>query len=292
MKFKDFNDETTARSYIDGIVAERVSRAKHALNSYGFCAHSSFIEIALRGELEEYLSHSSTYRRISSEEKLKMVLDMAKGVAEIHYGADILSRLEAAQSTPLQAQITILDIKPSNMLIMEDGTVKVSDFNNAELLRWNKTDHSVCRYKLLRERSPYKSPEESKEEFLSEKVDIYSLGSVMFFVLTGIYPYFYDVGDYYEDGFKSEVKRRLAQCSKPLLPSKFYPDRRNVTRADPIEIEIERMMQRCHACDPKERPTAIEIIHNLTHSWNTLVAADQHGRTFVARKRLYGRPVV
>lgn len=127
---------------------------------------------------------------------------------------------------------------------------------------------------------------------MSEKVDIYSLGSVMFFVLTGIYPYFYDVGDYYEDGFKSEVKRRLAQCSKPLLPRKFYPDRRNVTRADPIEIEIERMMQRCHACDPKERPTAIEIIHNLTHSWNTLVAADQHGRTFVARKRLYGRPVV
>jgi serine/threonine protein kinase len=177
-KFKDFNDETTKRSFIDGIVSERVSSAKNALNTYGFCAHSSFIEIAAHGELEDLIAHEDTYAPLTSKQKLQMVLDMARGVAEVHYGPQHVNRmiliLQQQQKfngtldpVNLEADVAILDIKPSNMLIMKDGTVKVSDFNNAELLQRNITNtndnnsSSLCDFRIFNDKSPVSLPHPS-----------------------------------------------------------------------------------------------------------------------------------
>jgi serine/threonine protein kinase len=104
---------------------------------------------------------------------------------------------------------------------------------------------------------------------LSEKTDIYSLGSTIFFILTGMYPYFYDVGDYYEvESWTSIVKRLLRKCKKPTLSERFTSA--SGASPDAIELQLEQIMQWCHSCEQADRPTALELVHNLTLTqvWN------------------------
>ncbi|MBM3356262.1 MAG: cyclic nucleotide-binding domain-containing protein [Betaproteobacteria bacterium] len=75
------------------------------------------------------------------------------------------------------------DIKPANILIAEPFDVKVTDFGIAMLA-------DVTRTNLMNVGSPaYMSPEQLLEEPLTHQTDIYSLGVVMFQLLTGRLPF-------------------------------------------------------------------------------------------------------
>ncbi|OIR01435.1 serine/threonine-protein kinase PrkC [mine drainage metagenome] len=75
------------------------------------------------------------------------------------------------------------DIKPANMLLTEDGDIKISDMGAALLLDIEQTQINNIG-------SPgYMSPEQLRSEALTHQTDIYSLGVVMFRLLTGYLPY-------------------------------------------------------------------------------------------------------
>lgn len=75
------------------------------------------------------------------------------------------------------------DIKPANMLLTQDGDIKISDMGAALLLNIEQTQVSNIG-------SPgYMSPEQVRGEVLTHQTDIYSLGVVMYRLLTGHAPF-------------------------------------------------------------------------------------------------------
>jgi len=99
------------------------------------------------------------------------ILDIAEGVAQA---------LRAACAY----RIIHRDIKPSNILITPDRKVKVADFGLAKSLRFPRTDSQ-----LIAGTSDYISPEQAVGLNVDIRTDLYSLGVVMFELVSGKPPF-------------------------------------------------------------------------------------------------------
>jgi serine/threonine protein kinase len=83
------------------------------------------------------------------------------------------------------------DLKPSNILVTSDGKPKLLDFGISKLLDDENEEQNSST--VLGAMTPeYASPEQIKGENVTTATDIYSLGMVLFKMLTGNYPYNFD----------------------------------------------------------------------------------------------------
>ena len=78
------------------------------------------------------------------------------------------------------------DIKPSNILITTDKDVKIGDFSIAHI---TKLDNTVTAPQGVMGSPRYMSPEQLKEEKITTHSDLFSLGVVMYELLTGKHPF-------------------------------------------------------------------------------------------------------
>lgn len=100
---------------------------------------------------------------LSVEKVLKSVFSACKGLEYAH-----------------QNEVIHRDIKPSNIILSSAGQVKITDFSIAYIKRSAST-----LVKGLFGSPSYMSPEQIKEEPIAEKSDLFSLGSVLYELLTG-----------------------------------------------------------------------------------------------------------
>jgi len=77
------------------------------------------------------------------------------------------------------------DVKPQNMMVLPDGTIKVTDFGIA---RFARSDQKTITDKAIGS-VHYISPEQARGEPTDEKTDIYSLGVMLYEMLTGQLPF-------------------------------------------------------------------------------------------------------
>ncbi len=98
---------------------------------------------------------------------------------------DIMKQLTLAMSHAHQNHIVHRDIKPHNILLDEDGNVKITDFGIAMAL----SATSITQTNSVLGSVHYLSPEQARGGMATKKSDIYSLGIVMFELLTGRLPF-------------------------------------------------------------------------------------------------------
>ena len=98
---------------------------------------------------------------------------------------DIMKQITAAISHAHHNGIIHRDIKPQNILIDKEGTVKITDFGIALAL----SATNITQTNAVLGSVHYLSPEQARGGMANKKSDIYSLGIVMFEILTGRLPF-------------------------------------------------------------------------------------------------------
>ncbi len=99
----------------------------------------------------------------------------------VYFTKQILSALQHAH----KKGVVHRDIKPQNIMLLKDGTIKVTDFGIARFSRnetQTMTDRAIGSVHYI-------SPEQAKGSIIDEKADIYSVGVVLYEMLTGQLPF-------------------------------------------------------------------------------------------------------
>jgi len=100
---------------------------------------------------------------------------------------DVVAQAARALDVAHQAGIVHRDIKPGNLLIMGDGTTKITDFGIAKAREWG--DPQLTATGIVMGTAMYVSPEQATGAIVTGSSDIYSLGVVAYECLAGEPPF-------------------------------------------------------------------------------------------------------
>ncbi len=155
----------------------------------------------------------------------------------LHFSMQIAKALEHAHSRGIIHR----DIKPHNVMVLKNGSVKVADFGIARVVSKSNTLTKEALGSVH-----YISPEQAKGGHVDNRSDIYSLGVVMYEMMAGRPPY---------DG-ESPVAVAIQHINGGApLPSTFNPN---------IPGGLEQIIMKAMAVDPNDRyPSATAMLYDM-----------------------------
>ncbi|MFN2315652.1 MAG: protein kinase [Gemmatimonadales bacterium] len=152
----------------------REARAASALDHVNICTIHEIGEtdagqvfIAMACYAGETLEVKLRRGRLPLDEVLGYAFAMAQGLGKAH-----------------EHGIVHRDIKPANVMVTDDGVVKLLDFGLAEA-----ADERLTEARVARATPAYMSPEQARGERVDHRSDIWSLGVVLYEMLTGCRPF-------------------------------------------------------------------------------------------------------
>lgn len=175
----------------------------------------------------------------------------------------------SAVSYAHQHLIVHRDLKPNNILVTADGSVKLLDFGIAKLLEANLitgTTSDETRTQLRAMTLDYASPEQVSGGTVTTVSDVYSLGVVLYRLLTGQSPY----------GKRTTDAQRMAQILSDTAPSR--PSQLETKAREPIDADLDHILLMSLRKEPAKRYGSVEQFANdLRNHLNGLPVAARRG---------------
>ncbi|PVZ07921.1 serine/threonine-protein kinase [Actinomycetospora cinnamomea] len=213
-------DEVRQRTLREGRIAARLQHP-HAI---------SVFDASIEGDepwlVMEYLPSRSLAAVLGEQSVLE-----PRTVARI--GRQVADALDAAH----QAGIVHRDVKPGNVLLGADGTVKITDFGISRATG----DLTLTRTGMLAGTPAYLAPEVARGEDSTSASDVFSLGATLYAAVEGIPPFGAD---------DNALALLHAVAAGKVVPP---------TRAGPLTALLMRLLRD----DPAERPTAAQARQEL-----------------------------
>src|SRR5262245_18334369 len=233
---------------------EREARAASALN------HPNIITIHEIGEVrtEAGATHYIVTEYVEGETLRQRLMKAQQGRLSLAEALDVAPQIAAALATAHEAGIAHRDIKPENVMVRRDGIVKVLDFGLAKLtesasplvdsqaptLARDNTDAGV-----VMGTPRYMSPEQARGEKVDVRTDIFSLGAMLYEMVTGRKPF--------EGETVSDVIAEILKSEPPPL-KEVLPE---------LPSELQRIVSKALA---KERGGRYQVINHLEFDMRSL----------------------
>jgi serine/threonine protein kinase len=162
--------------------------------------------------------------RVPPDEARALTLEAARGLAHAH-----------------EAGLIHRDIKPGNLLVRVDGTIKIADFGIARAAETT----ALTQAGTVLGTAAYLAPEQALGEEVTPAADVYSLGAVLYELMTGRPPFEFD---------------SLADLAEKQRAMAITPVRELAPEAP---RDLEDLVMRCLARNPAYRPSAAELVGEL-----------------------------
>ena len=170
--------------------------------------------------------------QLSFKEAISIAIQVGRGIEAAHHKG-IIHR----------------DIKPQNIIISTEGKVKVTDFGIARVANSNTISSDVMGS------VHYSSPEQARNGFVDGKSDIYSLGIVMYEMVTGRVPF---------DGDTTVAVAIQHLQEEMVAPSAYAPN---------LPVSMEKIILKCTQKNPDRRYESMTAL--LTDLRKALVSPEE-----------------
>lgn len=213
-----------------------IRRFQREAKSVSALSHANIVEVYDVGEEEG--QHYIVMEFINGVTLKQLV--QKRGALTVTEVMDIMAQVTDGLTQAHDAYIIHRDIKPQNIMILDNGLIKITDFgiamsmNATQLTQTNSVMGSVH----------YLPPEQASGKTATTKSDIYSAGILMYELLTGSVPF---KGDNAVEIALKQMKERIPSIRKqnPLIPQ-----------------SVENIILKATAKNPKNRYESIREMHD------------------------------
>src|SRR5580765_2846927 len=210
-----------------------VERFKREARNAAGLSHPHIVRVYDRGDVEGTYYIAMEYLDGPTLKELLVRKGPTPPLTAIKFAREILSALAEAH----KHEIVHRDIKPHNVIVSPDWNVKVADFGIARSGASQMTEAGS-----IVGTAQYLSPEQARGKPVDQRSDLYSLGVVLYEMLTGKVPF---TGD-------AAVEIAMKHLSVvPEPPSKLRPE---------VSQDLDAVVMRALAKDPEDRYSSAEAM--------------------------------
>ncbi|HEY6962540.1 MAG TPA: protein kinase, partial [Gaiellaceae bacterium] len=207
---------------------EYVERFRREARSVAALSHPNIVTVIDRGEHE---GRQFIVFEYVDGENLKRLIER-RGPAPVTTALELGMQMARGLSFAHQQGLVHRDVKPQNILLNGDGNAKVTDFGIARSL---DVQHGMTQTGTVLGTSDYIAPEQAQGQRVDEHTDVYSLGVVLYELLTKEVPF-------PGENFVAVAMRHINEPPPPIRDKR--PD---------VPPRVEAAVQRAMAKRPEDR---------------------------------------